>query len=68
MRGGYVRGMWMKLFQLLAAFAGGSFAIYTGMENGYGVGLFAAGAAYLVTVGPLWIIDRVRRHSNDQPQ
>ena len=40
----------MKLVQLLAAFAGGSAAIYAGIENGYSIGFIAIVSAYAVTV------------------
>ncbi len=42
--------MWMKAFQLLCAFAGGSFMIYCGVENGPAIGLVGIGFAYLVTL------------------
>ena len=42
--------MWMKLFQLVCAFAGGSFMIYVGVENGPAIGLVAVTTAYLMTL------------------
>lgn len=55
---GYGKQMWMKLFQLVAAFAGGSLAIYTGLEGGYSVGIVAIATAWLATLAVTKIADR----------
>ena len=49
-------GMWMKAFQLLCAFAGGSFVIWLGVTNGYIIGVNALFAACLGT----WLVARLR--------
>ena len=50
--------MWMKAFQLLCAFAGGSYAISDGL-TGYAVAIVSIGAALignltLAAIGKLW--------------
>lgn len=54
-----------RVFQLLLAFAGGSFIIYIGQSEGMKpnpilVGLFGIGLAYVVSVGLAKMIDFYR--------
>lgn len=54
-------GMWMKAFQLLCAFAGGSFMIYVEVDNGPAIGLVAVTTAYLATLLVLGAANLLRR-------
>lgn len=50
----------MKLFQLIVMFAVLSANVHwQWTPNGYLAGLLALGAAWAVTIVPLWVIDRV---------
>ena len=53
--------MLIRLAQLLLAFAGGSFAIYTGLEGGYAIGFVAIATAYLGTLAGVRIVDACSR-------
>ena len=50
----------MKAFQLLCAFAGGSFMIYVGVENGPAIGLVGFVTAWFATMLIIWITDLLR--------
>ena len=55
----------MKIFQILLAFAGGSLAIYGGLENGYAVGFVALmsawfGTLFLTQAADLWRYSKQR--------
>ena len=51
----------MKAFQLLTAFAGGSFMIYVGVDYGPAIGLVAVSTAYLATLLVLGAANLARR-------
>lgn len=57
--------MW-KAFQLLMAFAGGSFMIYCGVENGPAIGLVAMMTAWFSTLLVIWAANLLGRIKSKQ--
>ena len=51
----------MKLFQVICVFLGASFAIATGLKNGYGQMFIGLVFAYAMTRLVLWVGDRHSR-------